>query len=253
MPNHLVARATKTTSALTVERSKDLLRKRDELSCAQQRHPRVAIVALGLRLVAILLEHRLRVAVPAHLGSSFFMSLQPPFQAILMTQQRGKLLARLSQTPLLRKARRVDLRLQLLGQTRPVHPSNLRLPPDEVRSRLPRVCETRAVRVGDASLYDLVRVVREVIPQVSLLAPVACQSLRRVLDVALVDRHWRRRQLRGGSWQGQDLARHLAQQLDQHLAHAPGRELCRLACAAGEDLSRGPCRGDAFGSCRHPR
>ena len=122
MPNHLVARATKTTSALTVERSKDLLRKRDELICAQQRHPRVAIVALGLRLVAILLEHRLRVAVPAHLGSSFFMSLQPPFQAILMTQQRGKLLARLSQTPLLRKARRVDLRLQLLGQTRPVHP-----------------------------------------------------------------------------------------------------------------------------------
>ena len=26
---------------------------------------------------------------------------------------------------------------------------------------------------------------------------------------------------------------------DQHLAHAPGRELCRLACAAGKDLSRG--------------
>ena len=37
--------------------------------------------------------------------------------------------------------------------------------------------------------------------------------------------------------QGQDLARHLDQQLDQQLAHAPGRELCRLTCAA--DLSRG--------------
>ena len=44
------------------------------------------------------------------------------------------------------------------------------------------------------------RVVWEAIRHFFMLAPVASQTLmrRRVLDVALVDRHWRRRQLRGG-------------------------------------------------------
>jgi len=85
------------------------------------------------------------------------------------------------------------------------------------------------------------RVVWEAIRHFFMLAPVASQTLmrRRVLDVALVDRHWRRRQLRGGRARTSPGASPSNSTSTSDLAHAPGRELCRLACAAGEDLSRG--------------
>ena len=72
MLHHLVALST--SSALTFDERKDLLRKRDELIYA--RHPSVELVisALGLRFIVDLFELCRRVAVP-HPDSSFSFSL----------------------------------------------------------------------------------------------------------------------------------------------------------------------------------
>lgn len=142
MLHHLVALST--SSALTFDERKDLLRKRDELIYA--RHPSVELVisALGLRFIVVLFELCRRVAVP-HPDSSFSFSLLVFAAAVsannlAITPHDLKLLARFSQTPLLRHAQRFNLGLQLLGPNRLVHPCHLRLPPtDEALSGLPRV------------------------------------------------------------------------------------------------------------------